>query len=101
MFVLVTLGAWTGAAFFFVLLKRAPVTRGEPLLKYYVPLCSLLPWLAGYVFWAKVRKRAKAGIDDRDATHFCFSVVFAILYTAYAAMAAVGTAMLWVLVRAR
>lgn len=99
-FALFTLAAWMTAAFLFILLKRAPLTRGAPAITYFATLCSLLPWLAGYVFWIKVRKRAKLGVADRGSTNFCYSIIFINLCTAYAALVSIGTVLLWVLTRA-
>ncbi len=96
-FALATLLAWTTAAFLFILLKRAPLTHDAPVTTYYATLCTLLPWLAGTLFWIKVRKRAKLGIADRDATSFCYNIIFILLCTAYVAMVSIQTVVLWVL----
>ena len=73
---LITLLAWTITAFLFIVLKRAPLTRSAPAAIFCAALCCLLPWLAGCMFWTKVRKRAKLGIADKDATGFCYSIIF-------------------------
>jgi hypothetical protein len=98
-FTLVTLLAWTTAASLFIVLKRAPLTRGASATTYYAALCGLIPWLAGCVSWAKVRKRAKSGIADKDATGFCYSIIIAVLISAYVAMVSLETVLLWVLTR--
>lgn len=98
-FVLVTLLVWTTAASWFIVLRFAPLTRGAPAIKYYVAIDSLLPWLAGCKFWTKVRKRAKLGIADRDATGFCYRIIFITLVGAYVAMVLIETQLLGVLVR--
>lgn len=100
-FALFTLAAWTTTAFLFILLKGAPSTRGAPVITYFATLCSLLPWLAGYVFWIKVRKRAKLGVADVGSTNFCYSVIFVNLCTAYVALVSIGTVLLWVLTRVK
>lgn len=100
-FALFTLAAWTTTAFLFVLLKRAPLTRGASAITYFATLCSLLPWLAGYVFWIKVGKRAKLGVTDRGSTDFCYSIIFGNLCTAYVALVSIGTVLLWVLTRVK
>jgi hypothetical protein len=101
LFALFTLAAWMTAAFLFILLKRAPLTRGAPVITYFAIPCSLLPWLAGYVFWIKVRKRAKMGVADGDSANFCYSIIFINLCTAYVALVSVGTVLLWVLTRVK
>ena len=100
-FALFTLAAWVTTAFLFILLKRAPLTRGAPVIAYFATLCSLLPWLAGYVFWIKVRKRAKLGVADGGSTNFCYSIIFINLCTAYVALVSIGTVLLWVLIRVK
>jgi hypothetical protein len=99
LFALATLAAWTITASLFVLLSRAPLTRGAPVTIYYATACSLLPWFAGSVFWIKVRKRAKLGIADRDATGFCYGVIFTALGAAYAGMFSIESVLLSVLTR--
>jgi hypothetical protein len=101
LFVLATLAAWTTAAFLFVLLKRAPLTHGAPGINYSIPLCSLLPWLAGFVFWVKTRKRATIGLADADASNFSYSIIISAVCTAYAAIVSIEIVLLWVLIRAR
>ena len=100
-FALFTLAAWTTTAFLFILLRRAPLTRGAPVITYFATLCSLLPWLAAYVFWIKVGKRAKLGVADRGSTDFCYSIIFADLCMAYVALVSIGTVLLWVLTRVK
>ncbi len=100
-FALFTLAAWTTTAFLFILLKRAPLTRGAPVITYFATLCGLLPWLAGYVFWIKVGKRAKLGVADEGSTNFCYSIIFINLCTAYVALVSIGTVLLWVLTRVK
>ena len=100
-FALFTLTAWTTTAFLFILLKRAPLTRGAPVITYFATLSSLLPWLAGYVFWIKVRKRAKLGVADIGSTSFCYSIILINLCTAYVALVSIGTVLLWALTRVR
>jgi len=99
-FALVTLLAWTTTASLFVILKRAPLTRGVSIA-YYIPLCSILPWLAGYVFWFKVKKRAKLGIADRDTTRFCCEIIIMAIGAAYVAMVSIDGVLLWALTRVK
>ncbi len=100
LFAFFTLLAWTTTASLFVLLKRAPLTHGAPIT-YYAPLCVLLPWLSGCVFWTKIRKRAKLGTADKDATSFCYGIVFNALCTAYVALVLIESLLLWALTRAK
>jgi hypothetical protein len=97
--VLVTLSAWTTTASLFVILKRAPLTRGAPVTIYYPILCSLLPWLAGCVFWIKVRKRAKLGVADKDATDLCYRIITFTVAAAYGAIVSLEPLLLWVMIR--
>jgi hypothetical protein len=97
---LFTLVGWVTAAFLFVLLKRAPLTRGAPIFTYPVVLGSLLPWLSGCVSWIRVRKIAKLGAADGDTAGLCHSIIFSALCTAYVPMVSIGILLLWVLTRA-
>lgn len=100
-FALFTLVAWTTEAFLFILVKRAPAMRAAPAITYYPALLiSLLPWLSGCVYWIRVRKRAKLGKADRDATRFCYAIVFNTVLAAYLALLSVGGLLLWVLAKA-
>lgn len=94
LFLLVTLLAWTTAASWFIVLRTAPLTRGAPAIKYYVALGSLLPWLAGWKFWTKIRKRARLGIAARDTTGFCYRIISITVVGAYVAMLLIETQML-------
>jgi len=98
---LITLLAWTITASLFIVLKLAPLTRSAPTARYYAALCCLLPWLAGCMFWTKVRKRARLDIADKDATGFCYSIIFLTVGTAYGALVSIETVLLWVLTRAK
>lgn len=95
-----TLLAWGATAFLYVLI-RAPLTRGAPLITYSALLISLLPWLSGLVFWAKLRKRTKLGTVDPAAAGFCSKVIFNALGSAYLAVLSVEILLLWVLIRAK
>ncbi len=101
LFVLGTLLACTTMASLFVVLKRAPLTHGDPLTTYPTLLGGLLPWLSGFVFWTKVRKRARLSIADRDATNFCNSIIVNSLISAYVAIVSIESLLLWVLTRVR
>jgi len=100
-FLLITLLAWTITASLFILLKLAPLTSGAPVVRYYSALCSLLPWLAGCMLWAKVRNRTRLDIADKETAGFCYSIVFLIVGTAYGALGSIETVLLWVLTRAK
>lgn len=99
--ILVTLLAWTTTASLFIVLKLAPLTRGASATRYYIAMGCLLPWLAGCVFWAKVRRRARSEMADKDATGFCYSIILLTVGTAYGAVASIETVLLWVLTRAK
>jgi hypothetical protein len=89
------------AAFFFIVLRPGPLTRGTLGGRYYPALVCLLPWLAGCMFWTKIRKRARSGMADEEATGFCYSIIFLTVGAAYGALVSIGTVLLWVLTRSR
>ncbi len=101
-FALVTLLAATTTLSLFVILKRAALTRRAPAAyAYYIPLSCLLPWLAGCVFWLKVRKRAKLGMADGSTARFCYDVIILMVTTAYVAIVQFDGLLLWILTRAK
>jgi hypothetical protein len=101
LFALATLAAWTGAASLLVVLKLAPLTRGEPLTIYSTALFVLLPWLAGLVYWRKLGKMEKLGALDRDDAGFCYRIVFTCVVAAYGAMAPLVGVLISALFRGR
>lgn len=101
LFILVTLMAWTNTASLFIILRLTPSVHSVPLMTYSAPLCALLPWLGGCVFWARVRKRAKLGVADRDATGFCYSMILMIVGAAYVAMVLIEPVLILVLTRVK
>jgi hypothetical protein len=92
--VLGTLLAWTASGSLFIVLRLIPLTHGAPGTIYSTTLVSLLPWLAGSVFWTRVRKRAKLGIADRDAAGFCYTIVFITVGAAYVALLSIEPVLL-------
>jgi drug/metabolite transporter superfamily protein YnfA len=98
---LVTLLAWTTTVSLFIVLKLAPLTRGAAAARYYAALGCLLPWLAGSMFWTRVRKRARLDIADEEATGFCYGIIFLTVGSAYGALVSIETVLLWVLTRVK
>ena len=98
---LLTLLAWMTTVSLFIILKLAPLTRGAPAMKYYAALTCLLPWLAGCVFWTRVRSRERLDTADRDMTGFCYRVIFFTVGAAYGAVVSIESVLLWVLTRAK
>ena len=101
LFAIPTLEAWTTTAFLFFLLKRFHLTLDAPLIAYSALLSSLLPWLSGLAFWIRVRKRAKLGIADRDATSFSHRIILNIVGAGSGAMLLIEILLLWVLTRVK
>lgn len=92
----VTLLAWATTASLFIVLKVAPEMRGAPVtISYSSTLCSLLPWLAGLIFWIRVGKRAKSGEADGDVAGFCYSIIVLTVGAAYVAIACTVPLLLW------
>ncbi len=85
----------------FVVFKLAPLTRGDRLIAYYVPVVCVLPWLAGCTSWLQVRKRSQLGVFDRDATGFCYKMIFLATLMAYLAIFSIESALFPVLFRLR
>jgi hypothetical protein len=98
-FALSTLVAWTATTFLFVLLKRAPLTRGASLITNITLLSSLLPWLAACVFWIRVRKRAKLGTADSGTLHLSQKIITTTFLAAYVALINMEALLLWVMTR--
>ena len=101
LFTLATVMAWATTASLFFILKRAPLTRGALMDIYYPTLSSLLPWLSGWVFWIKIRKRARLPGADRDTAGVCHMMIVATLGAAYVAVFSIEIVLLSVLVRAK
>ena len=99
LFALMTLGAWTAPTVLFVLLKRAPLIQGAPLITNTALLSSLLPWVTACVFWIKVRKRARLDAAYRQTLHFSQNIITASLLAAYIALINLETLLLWVMTR--
>jgi hypothetical protein len=99
-FALVTLLAATTMLSLFVILKRAPLTR-RATTTYYIPLSCILPWLAGCVFWLKVRKRTKLGMADEGTARFCYDLIITMIIAAYVAIVQFDGLLLWILTRAK
>lgn len=92
--ILVTLLAWMTSGSLFIVLRLIPLTRGEPLTIYSTSLGSFLPWFAGCVFWVRVRRRKQLGKADKEASGFCYSLLFSSVMAAYISLLLVETVLL-------
>jgi len=99
LFVLATLEAWTTTAVLFIFLKHLPLTGGLLENAYYPTLCSLFPWLAGCMFWFRVRKREKLGAFDREAAKLCYSIMNNIIGITYIVLLVISQVLFWALTR--
>lgn len=100
-FLLITLLAWVASGSLFIVLRQASLTRASPAIVFFPIFCSLLPWLAGLVFWLRVGRRAKLGVASGDEAGFCYSIIILIVGTAYVAIVSVEPFLLWALTRGK
>jgi peptidoglycan/LPS O-acetylase OafA/YrhL len=100
-FALVTVLALVTTVSLFILLKYAPPVHGVAIIAYYPPLCCLLPWLAGIVFWRKVTRRVKSGAADEDSARLCYEIIILTSTSAYVAITALDSVLLWIVFRVK
>lgn len=101
LFALATLEAWTTAAALFILFRRMPFGGGLLENAYYPALCSVLPWVAGCMFWFKVRRKGKEGKLDREATTFCYIIINNLLILTYIVVLLIGQVLFWAVPRVK
>jgi hypothetical protein len=95
LFALVSLEAWTTTAVLFISLKHVPLTGGLLENAYYPTICSVLPWLAGCMFWIRVRKRGRLGTLDGEAIRYCSMIINNVLGITYIVILILFQVLFW------
>ena len=85
---LASLLVWVFEAFLLAILWSARGLHGVPKSFYLLPIVHLLPWLATLQCLRKVRHAVRSGVLDTPGASICYSVIIALLFTAYVALSA-------------
>lgn len=86
--VLISLLAWVLEVLLLAMMWSARTSPGVPASFYLLPIVHLLPWLAALQCLQKVRHAVRNGPLDAAGADICYSVIIALLSTAYVALSA-------------